>query len=158
MVDYKPPQVSFLHKIRFCILALFFPAQFAEEEARQMKEAFGVAASDSPETRARVYVVRNAFWRSFLVCASASVAGVLISWAAGFYLAKDAETAAWIGTAGAAVLLWGTLAVRGWEIQSFKGVTVAERVNRWLFVALYWIGTTALVTATSWTIFGNAVP
>ena len=33
---------------------------------------------------------------------------------------------------GATVLLWATLFVRGWDIQTLGGVTLTERVNRWI--------------------------
>ena len=46
---------------------------------------------------------------------------------------------------GAALLLWGTLFVRGWEIQSFAGVTLSERVNQWLYRFLYCAGTIVVV-------------
>ena len=40
---------------------------------------------------------------------------------------------------GACLLLWGTLFVRGWEIQTYKGRSLTERVNQWLYRALYCI-------------------
>jgi hypothetical protein len=57
----------------------------------------------------------------------------------------------WLQIAGTCLLLWGTLFVRGWDIQSFGGVTLSERVNQWLYRSLYCTGTAALVSSLSWT-------
>lgn len=46
---------------------------------------------------------------------------------------------------GTSLLLWGTLFVRGWEIQTYSGVSFTERVNQWLYRFLYCIGTAALL-------------
>lgn len=48
----------------------------------------------------------------------------------------------------AAILLWGTVFVRGWDIQSYGGATLTERVNRTLYLILYVSGTTLGVFAT----------
>lgn len=48
---------------------------------------------------------------------------------------------------GATVLLWATLFVRGWDIQTFGGVTLTERVNRWIYRLLYCFGTAAFVAS-----------
>lgn len=145
----QTPKISISRMIQLCFFALFLPSKFGDEDVRYSRQ---VKEEPSPPLQTRVYIVRKAFWRSFLVCASAAIVGVVMSLIAGFLVTKDATTAAWIGTAGAAVLLWGTLAIRGWEIQTFNGVTLTEKVNRWLFVALYWIGTAALAAGASWTI------
>ncbi len=51
---------------------------------------------------------------------------------------------------GASMLLWGTLFVRGWEIQTYKGKTLVERVNQWIYRALYCAGTVILVSSLTW--------
>jgi hypothetical protein len=48
------------------------------------------------------------------------------------------------------VLLWATIAVRGNEIETWGGVTLSERVNKWIFQGLYFVGTTFLVWSVSW--------
>jgi hypothetical protein len=39
------------------------------------------------------------------------------------------------------------LFVRGWDIQTLGGVTLTERVNRWIYRLLYCLGTAAIVTS-----------
>ena len=51
---------------------------------------------------------------------------------------------------GAGVILTATLAVLGWEIQSYKGQSLPEKVNRWLFRSQYWLGTFLFVMSVAW--------
>ncbi len=46
--------------------------------------------------------------------------------------------------------VWPTLALLGWEIQSYKGVSLPENVNRWLFRLQYWFGTFLFVLSLPW--------
>lgn len=48
---------------------------------------------------------------------------------------------------GATIVLWATLFVRGWEIQTIGGITLTERVNRWIYRLLYCSGTAAIVAS-----------
>jgi hypothetical protein len=48
------------------------------------------------------------------------------------------------------VLLWATLALRGWEVQSYSNATLTERVNQWIFRFLCCIGTFLFVAAIGW--------
>ena len=57
----------------------------------------------------------------------------------------------WLQIVGACFLLWGTLFVRGWEIETNCGVTFTERVNQWLYRFLYCVGTAVLVCSLVWT-------
>jgi hypothetical protein len=51
---------------------------------------------------------------------------------------------------GALVLLWGTLFVRGWDIQSYGGVTLTERANQWIYRSLYCLGIAIVVMSLVW--------
>jgi hypothetical protein len=55
------------------------------------------------------------------------------------------QTVVWLQIVGAGLLLWGTLFVRGWEIQTYSGVVFTERVNQWLYRFLYCTGTSVIV-------------
>jgi hypothetical protein len=101
---------------------------------------------DPVEPRHRADIVRNAF-----LC---SLGLVLAFSAVGYFSGKfmhfvgrcaTPETTTCAQIVGAALLLWGTLFVRGWEIQSSSGVQFAERVNQWLYRALYCVGTAIIV-------------
>ncbi len=51
---------------------------------------------------------------------------------------------------GAGVILGATLAEVGREIQSWKQQTLPEKVNRWVFRALYVVGTFVFVVSIGW--------
>jgi len=55
--------------------------------------------------------------------------------------AASTSTATVVQAASAGVVLVATLAVRGWEIQTFSGETLVEKVNQWLMRALFVAGT-----------------
>ncbi len=97
----------------------------------------------------RATLVRRAFWRSATLVAIAFAAGALIARmveSAGYALIPDWQLK--LQAASAAILLWGTVFVRGWDIQSYGGATLTERANRTLYLALYVVGTTLGVFAT----------
>lgn len=54
----------------------------------------------------------------------------------------------------AAIVLTATLGLLGWEIQSWKGTTLPEQVNRALFRALYWLGTFLFAVSVSGSTLG----
>jgi len=37
--------------------------------------------------------------------------------------------------------------VRGWDIQTISGVSLTERVNRWIYLLLYCLGTVVVVAS-----------
>lgn len=51
---------------------------------------------------------------------------------------------------GTGLLLWGTLFVRGWEIQTWNGKTIVEKVNRWIYRIMYCLGTGIIVCSLIW--------
>jgi ABC-type dipeptide/oligopeptide/nickel transport system permease subunit len=50
----------------------------------------------------------------------------------------------------ALIILGATLSLAGWEIQTFGGKTLSEKVNRWLYQISYVIGTGILVASLTW--------
>ena len=50
----------------------------------------------------------------------------------------------------AGIILGATLSLLGWEISSWGGETLPEKVNRWLYRFLYALGTFIFVLAMSW--------
>jgi hypothetical protein len=50
----------------------------------------------------------------------------------------------------ATLILTATLAVLAWEIQSYVGQTLPEKVNRWLYRTLYVVGTYLFIVSLAW--------
>jgi hypothetical protein len=147
MADTRLTKIGPLRALLLCAFAAFAPerldeAQRADEEARK-----GLPQSPSPEPR-RVFTVTRGLWASLIWVLGSIAAGYL----AGRVLAvmggpSTSRLVAALQVFGATVLLWATLFVRGWDIQSWGGVTLTERVNRWIYRLLYCLGTAAIVAS-----------
>ncbi len=148
MAAQHPTKISFLKAIHLCFLALFFPQRFiAEEEAnnRQLTELPPV----EPEKGA--LKLRRALFKAFELVALSGVIGTIVGRIAhGLCGPASSNTISVLQIAGALLLLWGTLAVRGWDIQTYGGATLTERVNQWIYRLLYCCGTAVLVISLSW--------
>lgn len=144
MADTRPTPISFWRAIALCVRLLVAPGTIAEEERKdaELKKKLG----PPPEPEHRAYIVRRAFLNSLgLVLASA-----IIGFAAGEVMTNLGRcalpsTVAWLQAVGSCMLLWGTLFVRGWAIQSLGGVLLVERINQWIYRFLYCLGTALLV-------------
>lgn len=148
MADTRPTPVSFFQAVRLCLLLLLAPGKFKEiERADQVARNEYKDRSEPPH---RADTVRTAFFLSLGLVLAFSVIGYAVGkfmHFSGRCAAPDTTT--WAQIIGAALLLWGTLFVRGWEIQSSSGVQFTERVNQWLYRALYCVGTAIIVYSLS---------
>jgi hypothetical protein len=126
---------------------VFVSPAFLAAEQRNIEIAN--ARRQSSDIADRAAKVRRAFWLSALLVAIAFAVGALVAKgvaAEGYLLIP-----AWqlrLQALSAAVLLWGTVFVRGWDIQTYGGATLTERANRTLYLALYVAGTVLGVFAT----------
>lgn len=132
-----------------CVLAIVSPKRFAEEHEKDASLLNPTFEGAQAEPGARV--VFRAFWFSLLAVLGSMVVGYFLGQLslAKLGCASSRATTALAGV-GAGVLLWGTLFVRGWQIQTYKGVSLVERVNQWLYRALYCLGTAVVVWSITW--------
>jgi hypothetical protein len=144
MADTRPTPVSPSRAIALCILLLVAPEQLAGEEKKD--DELRKTLEPRPAEQHRAHIVRKALFTSLaLVLVSALVGFVAAQLMGSLGRCAPTSTVALLQIVGASVLLWGTLFIRGWEIQSLGGVTLTERINQWLYRALYCVGTTLLV-------------
>ena len=149
MADTRPTPVSFFQAVKLCLLLLFSVEKFKQEEADDNENRKNNEPPSEPKYRG--HVVRGAFLSSLLlVVASGAVGFVVGAIAPSFSSCATPRLIAWLQIVGASLLLWGTLFVRGWDIQSYGGVTFTERVNQWLYRSLYCVGTAVLVCSLVW--------
>lgn len=150
MADTRPTKLSIPKAAWLCFLLLFVPSRF--EVAEHNDNIARAAYNQAPEPEHRSKHVRRAFFKSLiLVVASATmgcISGSLLQLTD--FSCAPAKAIGWLQIVGACILLWGTLFVRGWEIQTFCGVTLTERVNQWLYRFLYFVGTAVLVFSLAW--------
>jgi drug/metabolite transporter (DMT)-like permease len=113
-----------------------------------MTKSLGIPAAADNNS---VNVVSRAFWMSLVLVLVSALIGAAAGMVCGRVLgAASPRAISWLQIVGASMLLWGTLFVRGWEIQTYKGQTLVERVNRWIYRALYCVGTAMLVSSLTW--------
>ena len=56
----------------------------------------------------------------------------------------------WLQYLGIALLLWATVGIAGWEVQSQGGVTPPEVLNRLIYRVLHLLGTFLLAWSVAW--------
>ena len=144
MADTRPSPATPWRALRLCLLAIFAPRRLIAEEAAdaQRREAMG----PRPEPEHGAFIVRRAFWSSLGVVLAAGAVGAVAGcfWRYRVGCTPRPMTVG-LQLVGALLLLWGTLFVRGWEIQTWSGVRLPERVNRWIYRSQYFIGTAVIV-------------
>ena len=149
MSDTPPTKVTLVRAVQLCVLLLFVPKKFlAEEEADNKLQS---ERNDHEKCTHSAFVVRRAFWFSLVLVLASGLVGALFGVAAG-YITGCAKTVwiVWLQIVGSLFLLWGTLFIRGWEIETWAGVTFTERVNQWLYRFLYCLGTAIIVFSLTW--------
>jgi len=145
----KPTKVNFFFAVWLCLLAIFCPKKLVEKEKEDNAKRNDVANDEGREPNA--YIVNRAFWNSLGLILVFALLGALTGKLLFCKYGQPKDIAIVIQQiTGACLLLWGTLFVRGWEIQTYKGVTLTERVNQWIYRAMYCLGTGILVCSIVW--------
>ena len=149
MADTRPTEVGFFGAVRLCWLLLVSPRRFLEVQAEDNRVRSSY--TDRVDREPSAYIVRRAFLYSLLLVLGSGAIGYGIGAALGAKV-TCAETGyiVWLQIAGAGFLLWGTLFIRGWEIQTYAGLTFTERVNQWIYRFLYCAGTAVIVCSLAW--------
>ncbi len=145
MADTRLTKVSFLRATYLCMLAIFRPSKLVKEEEKDNEERKNFSQPPPPPEQ-HAFVIRRAFCYSLLlIIASAAIGYILGQVIDKFFGSVPNIVITSFQITGAMFLLWGTLFVRGWEIQTIGGVTLSERSNKWIYRALYCIGTTVII-------------
>lgn len=141
MADTRPTPANFRRALRLCLKVLFLPHQMEEEDKNdaQLRQSMGGSPAIAPH---RAILVQRAFFSSFALVFTSG----LLGYGAGKLMEElgrcaESTTTSWLQISSAAILLWATLFIRGWDIQSFGGVTPTERVNQWLYRSMCCMGT-----------------
>lgn len=143
MANTTPTPAGPIRRLKLIALLVFWPARFLELEAEDNATLNAITNPTHPE---RALVVRGALFASLGLVVASAAFGYASGIAAGYWFGCAPSGAiAWFQIVGTSVLLWGTLFIRGWDVQSHGGVTLTERVNQWIYRALYCVGTATLV-------------
>lgn len=92
---------------------------------------------------ASVDIIRHSVRKSLILCLVAVVfAGAIVLPLKNNSLGSLVPSLGLLsGMAGVFLVLWATLGVLGWEIQTVKGRTLPEELNKFWFRLLYFLGT-----------------
>jgi hypothetical protein len=149
MADTRLTKIGIFRAIQICLSVIFTPAKLLDAE--KADEAARKRLPERLEAPKRTVLVQRAFWKSLAVVSFALFFGAILGKLLSNVLGRPgATTITVLQTVGASVLLWATLFVRGWDIQTVGGVTLTERANRWIFQFLYCLGTVILATTLFW--------
>ena len=143
MTEKIRPAFTFTQAIRLCIYTIICPQKLEEE----ISEDDAYISSLPNNEQKRILKVRNAFWISFFLILGSGLLGLLIGLLLKCYVSPSGDIISLLQILGALFLLWGTLFVRGFEIQSYVCVTIAEKVNQWLYRFLYCLGTVIIIAS-----------
>lgn len=147
MADTRLTKIGPLQGLKLCALGAFAPRKLIEAE-RADNEVRKQFPQPPPPDEPRAFKVRRALWHSLFWVLGSIATGYLSGKVLGLLIGEtSAVLVRVLQIAGATVLLWATLFVRGWDIQTHGGVTLTERVNRWIYRLLYCIGTAAIVAS-----------
>ncbi len=147
MADTRLTKIGPLRALQLCAFCAFCPQKLVDAE-RGDEEARRRLPQPPPPEEPRAFKVRRGLWESlvWVLCSIAAgyVAGRLLGAVSG---QASVALVRILQIFGATILLWATLFVRGWEIQTIGGVTLTERANRWIYRLLYCLGTAAIVAS-----------
>ncbi len=147
MADTRLTKIGPVRALRLCAFGAFRPQELVDAERADEEERKRFSEPPLPD-EPRAFKVRRVLWAAlvWVLCSIAAgyLGGKLLGTVSG---AATASLVRVLQVAGAMTLLWATLFVRGWEIQSWGGVTLTERVNRWIYRFLYCLGTAAIVAS-----------
>ena len=147
MADTRLTKISFWRAISLILIAVVAPNKFIKEQEKDDEERKNFPQPPPPREHI-IMLVRRAFWFSLLLVITSSLFGYGTGIIANYFFGCVEKIIINIfQIIGALLLLWATLFVRGWDIQTYGGVTLAERVNRWIFRTLYCIGTALIVSS-----------
>jgi len=151
MADTRPTKINILKIIYLCSLAVFYPKKFIKEEQGDNTIRKNFPPVKEEEREPDIYKITRAFWHSLcLIILSVFFGGLVGLVLLYFFNQPSSLIITFLQIGGVCLLLWGTIFIRGWEIQTFSGVTLTERVNQWIYRSLYCLGTCIIICSLIW--------
>lgn len=139
--------------LKATILCLASPQKFADLALEYDRNLPRIETDDDPLSQRvqKAWIIRRAFWFSCLLTSGALLVGYFLGLSLKCFVgAAGTSTATFVQAVSAGVVLIATLAVRGWEIQSYSGETLPEKINQWLMRTLFVSGTFAFSLFLGW--------
>ncbi len=145
--------MKFSKGVKAVVLCLCAPKRF-EVLARSHDNLLGRA--NLQMIRHTTRTIRTSVLSSLLLVVAAVAGGAVIGSLLALGSGPVSPMLVWgVEILGVAILLWATLGVKGWEIQTAGGETLGEKVNKWIYRSLYVMGTVILTVGVSWQLVGG---
>jgi hypothetical protein len=120
VADKRLTPIGLGRKLVLCFQVIFAPGTMLAAELKDNEARKAFPSPDKPPHVA--YIVRRAFWTALGVVIGAIFFGLICGRVLRAFIGTPTpEVVTWLQIIGAGLLLWGTLFVRGWEIQSYGG-------------------------------------
>ncbi|MBU6440526.1 MAG: hypothetical protein KGJ85_05565 [Betaproteobacteria bacterium] len=152
-------RISLPGAVRLCALLVFDRSRFIQEAHADLARRQGIepaALRLDPYRAQQTDRIRKELWRSFVLVLCALACGIVLAF---LFAALQPQPRPFVCALtqilGAAVLLWGTLAVRGGDIATLEADSLPERVNQWIYRTLYFIGTALITLGTAWPVLAG---
>ena len=147
MSEEWPPRISFWRRPALIGLTFLHPTQATRECISYVRSDTGGFYGKS------IRQIRRGFAEALGWVTVMFLLGGGIGHGLAEVYGKSERGAVVVGALGGLILLWATLAVQGWSIQSLDGDTPPEQINQWLYRGLSLCGTLLAVIAASWSYF-----
>src|SRR5690242_12965563 len=98
-----------------------------------------------PQARNQVNETWTALSQSFKLIFLTTIVAVCTALATQNFVHIPSGISSGLQYLGTLIMIWATLGKAGWQIQTFEGNTLTERLNDTIFRGLYVVGTFALV-------------
>ena len=142
-----PTKVHFFQACYYCFLAMFNPGKLEVEEKKDNEQRKKLSGTEKSSAK----IIKCSLWNSLVLILLFGLIGFSIGIVFRCIRGVPGQmTISVLQIAGALLLLWGTLFIRGFEIQTWDNNTLAERVNQWLYRAMYCIGTAIIIFSLVW--------
>jgi hypothetical protein len=141
---FKTEKIGIIKKFHLFVTVIFHPQKFEDYG----KEYENINKTKNPSD---AYLLRREFFLSFTKIIAIVIIGTIVGMGCLLFFGKPEEILTNIlQILGAVFILQGTLFLRGWEIQTFGGKQLSEKMNQWIYRFLISFGTFIIVMALSW--------
>ena len=99
---------------------------------------------------ARVQAIRSGVGITLLWAFGIGLAGTALGWIAQDLFGPNQAAVTALAIIAGLMLLWASLGLQGWNIQTDVGDTLPERINQWIYRCLSLGGAFVAVISASW--------
>lgn len=144
-------RIPFFKGLWIVVLFFFAKKKFQKIEDKDNKDRINVRNRNEEDEDRRSEIL----WKGYVISLTYILLSLLIGTITAFALISAGltpgkYTSVIFQLISALFILWATLSVGGWSIQSYSNDTLTEKVGRWVASWSYSVGTLLLVVSLLW--------